>query len=276
MIRAIFWKEWHEHRFRYITYWLTLNVPIFLFCMVIAFTKWARAPFADLSNALVWKYLPTLSLLESLLLDSVFMVAAGYLAVATFSHEVEDRSLFFLFEQGVPRGWYIAIKFLNGAMHVVAATCVAALLAPAAVYGIMLLSGKVTVAGSGAAFAAVMGAAARATLWCSLMALMAFAASALISSTAPRFWLAAVSSVTLVVLFLIFSSDFFYMPAPDGEPISATASSASPWITISRALTPSEVHDFAQWQALPLSVAALITAIFCVATALVYQRKELK
>ena len=159
MIRAILWKEWHEHRSRFAAYWLTLNVPIVILCLAIAFTKAARVPFADLSNATAWKYLP-LSLIESIFLATIFSIAAGYLAVAIFSPEIEDGSLFFLFEQPIRRKRYVAVKFLNGAFHVAAATWFAGLLAPVVVYGMMLIGGKVTTAGSGEVFAAVMGAAA--------------------------------------------------------------------------------------------------------------------
>ena len=276
MIRAILWKEWHEHRSRFAGYWLTLNVPILILSLVIAFSKGARAPFADLSNTTIWKYLPGSLLGESFLLATVLTAAAAYLAAATFNREIEDRSLFFLFEQPVPRKQYVAIKFLNGALHVVLATCFALLLAPATVYAMMLLSGKVTIAGSGAAFAAVVAASGRATIWCSLTALMVFTASALVSALMPRFWLAATVSLVLLTLFGLFSGDFFDIPFPTGEPLSISANISSQWITISRALKPAELADFAHWQALPLCTAALITVVFCVATALLYDSKELK
>ena len=275
MIRAILWKEWHEHRSRYISYWLTLNVPTLIGSLVIAFNKSARTPFADLSNITIWKYLP-ISMIELFLLDTVLTVAAAYLAVAIFNHEIEDRSLFFIFEQPVPRKQYVAIKFLNGALHVALATCFAALVAPVVVYTMMLLSGKVTTAGSGAAFVAVLAASTRATVWCSLTALMIFSASALVSALVPRFWLAATVSIVLLVLFGTYGSDFLDIPFPTDTPMSFSANISPQWINISRALTPSELAGCAHWHALPLLTAALLAAAFCVATALVYDRKELK
>jgi hypothetical protein len=280
MIRTILWKEWHEHRSRYISYWITLNVPIIILCLAIAFTKGARAPFADLSDATAWKYLP-LALIEPIALATIFMLAAGYLAVAVFSPENEDSSLFFMFEQPVPRKGYAVIKFLHSACHVVAATWFAALLAPAVVYAMMLLSGKVTVAGSDAALTAVMGAAARTAVWGSLLAMVGFTASALISALAPRWWMAAAVSIVLLSLFGYFAGDFFFdfFPADSGDPMSVSANLSSgggQWITISRAVKPVELAGFGHWKALPLFTAALLAAVFCVATALLYDRKELK
>jgi hypothetical protein len=278
MIRAILWKEWHEHRSRFVSYWITLNAPILLVALALALLKAARVPFADLSDATVWKYLP-LSIGESFLLETIFTVAAGYLAVATFSPEIQDRSLFFIFEQPLARKRYVAIKILNGALHVAAATCFAALLAPVAVYGMMLVSGKVTSAGSGAAFAAVMAVSARTTIWCMLMSVMVFTASALIAAVVPRWWLAATVSVALLALFGYFGGDFFDIPAPTDESISVSANLSTgnaQWITISRALKPSELAGFAHWQAKPLLTILLLSAIFSVAVALVYDRKQLK
>jgi ABC-type transport system involved in multi-copper enzyme maturation permease subunit len=280
MIRAILWKEWHEHRSRYISYWITLNVPIIILCLAIAFTKGARVPFADLSDANAWKYLP-LALIEPIALATIFMIAAGYLAVAIFSPEIEDGSLFFIFEQPVPRKRYVAIKFLHGACHVLAATWFAGLLAPSVIYAMMLLSGKVTIAGSAAAFIAVMGAVARTTIWASLLAIVGFTASALISALVPRWWLAAAGSVLLLVLFGYLAGDFFFdfFPADSGEPMSVSANlttGGAQWITISRAVKPVELAGFGHWKALPLFTAALLAAGFSIATALLYDRKELK
>jgi len=184
--------------------------------------------------------------------------------------------VFFIFEQPVSRKRYIAIKFLHGACHVAAATLFAALLAPAVVYAMMLIGVNVTAAGSGAAFAEVMAAAARATIGCSLMAVCAFAACALIAALAPRFWLAMTASVVLIALYGSFSSDYFDIPFPTGQPLSVSANMSSQWINISRALTPAEVADFAHWKALPLLVPALVAVVFCLVTALLYERKELK
>jgi hypothetical protein len=108
------------------------------------------------------------------------------------------------------------------------------------------------------------------------MALMVFTGSALVAALVPRFWLAATVSIVLLTLFGLFSGDFFDMPFQTGEPLSVSANISSQWITISRALTPGEVADLAHWKAWPLLTAVLLAAVFSVATALLYDRKELK
>jgi len=168
MIRAIISKEWHQHRSKYFFYWIAVHAPMLILCLAIGFSTGARTPFADLSDALTMKYLP-LSLIETLLITTIFLLLTAYLAVATFGPELDDRSLFFFYEQPISRKRYLSTKLAYGAAHVLLANSSAILLMPVAVYLMMLLSGKVTSAGSAAAFGLVMAAAGRAAIWCTLI-----------------------------------------------------------------------------------------------------------
>ncbi len=278
MIRAIFWKEWREHRWKYATYWLGLNLPILLAALAVTLSVGARAPFGDLSDGTALKYLGVALVGESGFLATIFLVATGFLAVATFSPELEDGSVFYLYEQPLSRGWYVAMKLLNGAFHTVLAIAFAVLFAPLAAYGLMLAGGKVTVAGSMGTLAAVMAAAARAAGWCSLISLVAFTASALVAALAPRWWMATAASVVLIVVFGMAGDSFFDFIQPafdamgDGQSVSIGFGSPQ-WLTITQAIP---LHAFAPWRALPLLTAVLLTAALAVATGLLYTRKELK
>jgi hypothetical protein len=279
MIRQIFWKEWHEHRSKYIGYWLTLHAPIVILALAIAFTSGARAPFADLSDALVAKYLP-LSLGEAFFALTIFLILTGYLAVATFSPEIEDRSLFFLYEQGLTRKQHLTIKMIYGALHVALATFCSILLLPLVSYGLMLASGKATVAGSGAAFGHVMAVAVRAGIWCTLIALAAFTASVLIAALVPKWWLASLVSVIVTVVFVGWGEDkFALLPDMPGDSMSigfSFSTNNSQWITISRAMTPEELSKMAQWWLGPLFTAIALIAAFTLVTMWLYQRRELR
>jgi hypothetical protein len=279
MIRQIFWKEWHEHRSKYISYWATLYAPIVIFALAIALIKGARTPFADLSNALVLKYLP-LSLAEGLFVLTIFLILTGYLAVATFSPEIEDRSLFFIYELGVLRRRYLTIKFLYGATHVVLAIFSAVLLLPAISYALMLISGRATVAGSGAAFAMVMHVAFRAGIWCALISLAVYTASALIAALIPRWWLASLCSVLVTLAFVGWGEDYFsFLPDMPNDSMSigfSFSTDNSRWITISRALTPKELSQMAQWWTGPLIATLLLIGLFWAATTWLNDRRELR
>jgi hypothetical protein len=48
------------------------------------------------------------------------------------------------------------------------------------------------------------------------------------------------------------------------------------WITISRAVTKTELNAFGHWRPWPLLGAALLIALFYLGTMVIYERKELK
>jgi hypothetical protein len=280
MIRAILWKEWREHRAKYLAYWVVLNAPILLVAFAVAVSTAARTPFADLSNSTVLKYLP-LALAEPLLLSTAFLTVTGLLAVATFYPELEDRSVFFVYEQPVPRTRYVAIKVLIGGFHVACATFFATVFAAVAAYGILLASGKVTVAGSSEALRVVMAASLRGAMWCALISLVAFTLSALVSAVAPRAWLAAVGSVAVTILLIVVGHNYFDYTSdiPDGESASVNmgfSSGSSQWLTVSRPMTLPEVAGFAHWRTKPFWFAVLLAIVLCFAIAQVYRRKELR
>jgi ABC-type transport system involved in multi-copper enzyme maturation permease subunit len=277
MIRAILWKEWCEHRWKYASYWLVLNCPILIVALSVAFNTGARAPFGELSNSTALKYLDVAMVAESFLLVTLFLMATALLAVATFRPELEDGSLFFLFEQPLPRRRYAALKFLNSALHVVLASVSAVFFGPLLGYALMLASGKVTLAGSMGTFGALFAAGARASVWCSLISLAIFAGCALVSALVPRWWLATVGSILLVVLLVTAGSDFFDFIQPSFDALQEGSISvgfgSAEWLKVSG---PLPMHAFAPLRALPLLAALLFTTLAVAATGFLYTRKELK
>jgi len=284
MMRQIAWKEWRENRWKYGALWLVFNFPILALALVLGVIRAARMPFADLSNQTFMKYLP-IPLFISAAIVSVFLFATGFLGVTTFLPEVEDKSLFFLFEQPLARWRYALAKVANGAAHVALAVVVASLLAPAAVYGMMLLGGKVAVASSGPAFGVVMAAALRAGLWCALVSAAAFAGCALIGSVVPRWWLATVAMLFFILVMAKYvmsdnrfldGSDFFdaFTNVPSGSYSIGASFGTSNWLTVSGNLPLPT--SFAHWHLLPALTPVALFCLFTVGVAWVFQRKELK
>jgi len=285
MIRELLWKEWRENRWKYAALWLVFNAPVLILTLLIGLIPAVRTPFADLSDKTFMKYLP-LPLGEGFLVVSVFLLATAFVAAATFRPELEDKSVFFMFEQPVSRKRYVAAKLLYGAFHVALAVCFAMLLAPAAVYAMMLISGKVTLAGSSAAFGAIRGAAARATLWCSLVSVAAFTGSALISALVPRWWLTTACAILFVLLFGYFvlgdnrffaGAGFFDFVPTDGKTMNVSAgfgSGSAQWLTVSDVFPMPTT--FAPWKLVPVLTATVLIAVFSAGVALAYERKELK
>ena len=281
MIREIVWKEWRENRWKYVTLWLVFNAPVVLLTLALAFIRGARLPFADLTDKTVLKYLP-LALGESYLIATLFLLATALVAIATFLPDVGNK-VFFVFEQPLSRRQYVAAKLLNGWAHVALAVCSAILLAPAAVYAMMLIGGRVTLAGSGPIFSAIFGAAARALLWCSLVSLIVFTACAWIAMLARRWWLAFTCSIVFLALFGKFvlvdspffsGDDFFNMVAGD-KTMSVSANCCNgPWLNVTDTFPMPTA--FAPWRWLPILTATVLIALFSFGLAAVYERKELK
>jgi len=284
MIRGILLKEWKENRRKYAALWLAYNTPAIALALLLGLAPGTRATFADLGNATVMKYLP-LTLGESWLICTVLLLATALAAVAAFRPEAADRGMFFVFEQPVSRKLYAATAVLGGGVAVAAAVSCAILLAPAVAYAMMLISGKITFAGSAAAFGLVLRTAARGLLWCSLVSMAAFAGSALISTVSKRWWLAAPGAIALVVLLgsavhadnhIFGGGDFFdFVPAPDGTTYSVSVNFPDrQWVKVSSVLPPPA--SYAPFRPLSLLLAAALIAAFTTGVAVLYERKELK
>ncbi|HTS61232.1 MAG TPA: hypothetical protein VMH28_04365 [Candidatus Acidoferrales bacterium] len=284
MIRELLWKEWRENRWKYATLWLVFNAPILILMLAIGTLPGARDPFGDLSDRMVMKYLP-LTLGEGFLVASLFLLATSMVAVAVFRPDSADKAMFFVFEQPVSRRKYLTTKLLYGACQVALAVCFAVLFAPAAAYAMMLMSGKATLAGSGAMFGAILGAAARCILWCTLVSVAAFLGAALISALVRRWWLAAICAIGFVVLFgayvfrdnsLFGGGEFFdIVPTVEGKTFSVSVNfPTSHWLTVSDILPMPT--GFGPSKVVPLAAGAALIVLFSTGLAWVYERKELK
>jgi ABC-type transport system involved in multi-copper enzyme maturation permease subunit len=277
MIRATFWKEWREHRLKYGAYWLALNLPILIpaFCVVVS--KGSRAPFAELSDATAMKYLGLAMVVECYAVLTVFMVVTGFLAAATFSPEQEDRSVFFLFEQPVERWKYPACKLVHGLLQVGVAIAFAVLFAPLLAWLLMLAGGRVSIAGSMGTIQTLMLAGVRGALCCWLISAIVFAACALLTAIWPRWWVATVGVVLLVIAFLATAWSFFDMLSPSFanlENASVGLGFGSPqWLTVTKTLP---LGGFPAWKPLPVATALAAIAILAGIADWIIARRELK
>jgi ABC-type transport system involved in multi-copper enzyme maturation permease subunit len=276
MIRAAFWKEWREHRLKYGAYWLALNLPILIPALCIAVNKGARSPFGDLSNATAMKYLGLAMVVECYAVVTIFMLATGFLAAATFSPEQEDRSVFFLFEQPVERWRYPACKVLHGLLQVGAAIIFAVLFAPFLGWLLMLAGGSVTFAGSLGTMQTVTLAGLRGALFCWLVSAIVFAVCALITSIWPRWWIAVAGVVVCVIAFWLTAWNFFDLLSPSFENMGESSigfGSGAQWVRITGVLP---LGRFPAWKPLPIATALAAIVILSGISNWIVSRRELK
>lgn len=280
MIATIARKEWKEHRARYLAYWLVLNAPILFVAFLTSVSSGARLPFAKLSDATLLQHLP-LSLIEALAVPTIFLMVTASLAVPMFNREAERGAMFLLHEQPVSRGRYGLAKLAVGGMMVVGSVTFAILFSVVLAWLLMLVSGKVTWAGSSGHFWLVFAAAMRSSVWVSLISVCIYSGAAVLSALAPRWWIAAIGAVLFAVAMLGWFGDYFdFTPeniSPESLSVAVNGSfgaEAVPWITMNRALHPAEVQAFAPWKPLPLLVALAGTAVCAFLLRLVYQRGD--
>ncbi len=277
MIKAMFWKEWREHRLKYAAYWLVLNLPMLVVAACVTLIKGARAPFADLNDAGAMKFLGLSLVAEAYALAIVFSLVTGFLAAATFSPELEDRSQFFLFEQPVARWKLLACKLAHGLLQVAAAVSFAVLFAPTLAWLLMVLGGKVSVAGTLGTLGTVLWAGLKAAGYLSLMSAAAYCGCALVTTLMPKWWLATAGSIVLIVVGGILVGDYFDLLSPAFETLkdaSVGLGAGSPqWLTITKALP---LAGFPAWKAGPLLAALGFAGAMCGATGWIWTRKELK
>ncbi len=125
-------------------YWLALNVPVLLVALAVGI-NWRRARFLCRFVRQHGAEVP-LALGEQVLVATALLLVTGFLAVAAVGREIEDGSLFFVYEQPWCRAIvYVAMKLLIGGFpRGASAVWFATLFATAAGYTMMLLGGKVT------------------------------------------------------------------------------------------------------------------------------------
>src|SRR5919197_1498749 len=185
MLKALLWKEWRETRWKWLAYALSDAVA-------------AQA----LEFALVFQ--------------SGFLITAGlfllaFFAVGSVGAELDNRSIFFLFERPLKRWHVLLFKYAVGAVQ--ATTCVglSILTTVATVYFVMAAAAvNVTLAGSRGAFASVVSNGLRGTVWTMVIALMVYSATFLFSVWFEKWWIAVIAgAVSLVGMFYYFGENLF-------------------------------------------------------------------
>src|SRR5919197_4079241 len=236
MLKALLWKEWRETRWKWLAYALSDAVA-------------AQA----LEFALVFQ--------------SGFLITAGlfllaFFAVGSVGAELDNRSIFFLFERPLKRWHVLLFKYAVGAVQ--ATTCVglSILTTVATVYFVMAAAAvNVTLAGSRGAFASVVSNGLRGTVWTMVIALMVYSATFLFSVWFEKWWIAVIAgAISLVAMFYYFGGDLF------------------DWV-INRTMVArrgeAALEFYGRLSPLPILVMLLVSTGLYLASQYVFERKEM-
>ena len=262
MLKALLWKEWRETRWKWLAFALAFHIPLGIAGLALALRGSVRFDLYALSDAVAAQVLEF-----ALVLQSGFLITAGlfllaFFAVGSVGAELDNRSIFFLFERPLKRWHVLLFKYAVGAVQ--ATTCVglSILTTVALVYFVMAAAAvNVTLAGSRGAFASVVSNGLRGTVWTMVIALMVYSATFLFSVWFEKWWIAVIAgAVSLILMFYFFGQniiDWVISKAkPDGDSIN--------------------LEFYGRLEALPILAMLLISAGLYLASQYVFARKEMR
>lgn len=211
MLKAMLWKEWRETRWKWLAFALAFHIPLGIAALTLTLRESVRFDLYALSNAVAAQALEF-----ALVFQSGFLITAGlfllaFFAVGSVGAELDNRSIFFLFERPVKRWHVLLFKYAVGAVQ--ATTCVglSILTTVAFVYFVMAAAAtNVTLSGSRGAFFEVVSNGLRGAVWTMTIALMVYSATFLFSVWFEKWWIAVIAgAVSLVLMFYYFGGDLF-------------------------------------------------------------------
>ena len=213
MIKAMLWKEWRETRWKWLAFAVAFHGPLFLAGLVITLEESVKFDLKAMSDPITGQVLEF-----ALIAQSVFLITAGlfllaFFAVGSVGAELDNRSIFFLFERPVRRGHVLLLKYLLGAVQAMTCVGLSILSSLAFVYAVMVAgSTHVTLEGSWGAFTNVVANATRGTVWTMVIGLMVYSATFLFSVLFEKWWIAVIAgAVSLLGMFYYFGANLFDM-----------------------------------------------------------------
>ncbi|MGB8510119.1 MAG: ABC transporter permease subunit [Pyrinomonadaceae bacterium] len=264
MLKALLWKEWRETRLKWLAFAVAFHLPLFMAGFIISFRNSARFDLLALSDAIAGQVLEV-----ALVMQSGFLITAGlfllsFFAVGSVGAELDNQSIFFLFERPLKRWHILLTKFVVGAVQ--ATTCVglSILTTVAVVYGVMAAAASnVTLDGSWGAFVNVLANGLRGTAWTMIIALMVYSATFLFSVLFEKWWIAVIGgALSLVAMFYFFGGMLFE------------------WV-ISRATRSPDTDGvnldfYSRLDPVPILIMLLVSAGFYLTSQYVFARKEMR
>jgi ABC-type transport system involved in multi-copper enzyme maturation permease subunit len=211
MLKAMLWKEWRETRWKWLAFALAFHIPLGIAGLVLTLRESARFDLYALSDAVAAQVLEV-----ALVLQSGFLITAGlfllaFFAVGSVGAELDNRSMFFLFERPVKRWQIVLFKYAVGAVQTTACVGLSILSTLGVVYLVMAAAAtNVTLAGSWHSFVEVASNGTRGAVWTTVIALMVYSATFLFSVWFEKWWIAVIAgAISLVLMFYYFGGDLF-------------------------------------------------------------------
>jgi ABC-type transport system involved in multi-copper enzyme maturation permease subunit len=264
ILKALLWKEWRETRWKWLAFALAFHIPLGIAGLSLALRESARFDLYAMSDALANRALEF-----ALVFQSGFLITAGlfllaFFAVGSVGAELDNRSMFFIFERPVKRWHVLLFKYLVGAIQATTCVGVSILTTLAFVYGTLAaLATNVTLKGSWGAFQMVVSNGVRGTVWTMIIALMVYSATFLFSVWFEKWWIAVIAgALSLIVMFYYFGENLF-----DWVINRATRNPGGDGINL---------EFYGRLDPLPILVMLAISTTLYFASQYIFARKEMK
>jgi ABC-type transport system involved in multi-copper enzyme maturation permease subunit len=211
VLKAMLWKEWRETRWKWLAFAFAFHIPLAIAGLAMALEESVRFDLHALSNAIATQVLEVALVAQSSFLITAGLFLLAFFAVGSVGSELDNHSMFFLFERPVKRWHILLFKYTVGAVQ--ATTCVGISLIStlAIVYTAMAAAAPhVTLAGSWNSFALVVSNGVRGSVWTMVIALMVYSATFLFSVWFEKWWIAVIAgAVSIVLMFYYFGGKLF-------------------------------------------------------------------
>ena len=263
IFKAMLWKEWRETRWKWLAFAVAFHIPLGIATLSLLLRESARFDLYAMSNAIV-----TQALEIALIMQSGFLISAGlfllaFFAVGSVGAELDNRSMFFIFERPVKRWQVLLFKYAVGAVQATTCVGISILSTLTVVYAVSTaVATNVTLAGSWGAYRLVISNGVRGTVWTMIISLMVYSAVFLFSVWLEKWWIAVIAGgISLVGMFYYFGSNLFDLI------ISAATRSKDGNVDLSL---------YGRLDPVPILIMLAVSATLYVAAQFVFARKEMK
>ena len=211
ILKAMLWKEWRETRWKWLAFALAFHIPLCIAGLTFTLRESSRFDLYALSDSVAAQALEVVLVVQSAFLITAGLFLLAFFAVGSVGAELDNRSMFFLFERPVKRWHVLLFKYAVGAVQTTTCVGLSILTTLSAVYFVMAAAAtNVTLAGSWGAFSAVVSNGVRGTVWTMVIAMMVYSATFLFSVWFEKWWIAVIAgAVSLVGMFYYFGGSLF-------------------------------------------------------------------
>ena len=122
IMKAMLWKEWRETRWKWLAFAFAFHLPLLFTGVSVLLRDTWRFDLYALSDGAA-----AMGMELAVVVQTIFLITAGlfllaFFAVGSIGAELDNRSMFFLFERPVRRWQVLLFKYAVGALQTV--TCV--------------------------------------------------------------------------------------------------------------------------------------------------------